>query len=142
MNDQPQKLPIGYWLKKADEALTRAINRALEARGLTRFHWQLLNRVAEAGVIMRGNLLEPLLVFVDESQADALIAEYIQKGWLAQRKDGSGEVLLSLTEAGQTAHAELLQVLTGVRRRAMEGIPAAEYETVIRVLETMIRNLE
>jgi hypothetical protein len=47
-NSQP---PVGYWLKHTDEVIANHVNQVLSNNGLTRFHWQVLNIVQEAGII-------------------------------------------------------------------------------------------
>jgi hypothetical protein len=137
-----QKLPIGYWLKKADDALTNEVNRALRAQGFDRFQWQLLNFVSEGGTVAKSSAFDLLQTFVDAERFDVMLDTFINDGWLQQRLDGSGEVLLSLTEEGQAKHSALLALQTEVRRKAMEGISPEDYQTVIRVLERLVANMQ
>ncbi len=59
--EQPQ-LPIGYWIKRADEALTARIDEVQAANGLWRTGWQILDAPHEAGSMTHeqlGELLRP-----------------------------------------------------------------------------------
>ncbi len=57
--DRTKQNPIGYWLKRADEVITEHVDLVLSDNGFTRFRWQVLNIVYQAGTITRGNVLEP-----------------------------------------------------------------------------------
>ena len=39
-------LPIGYWIKKADELLAERINEVQRSNGLTWTGWQILNTLS------------------------------------------------------------------------------------------------
>ncbi|MCE7988563.1 MAG: hypothetical protein DYG89_45990 [Caldilinea sp. CFX5] len=41
--------PIGYWLKRADQVLTEAINNVQAVHNFTRTDWQVLNLLREKG---------------------------------------------------------------------------------------------
>lgn len=49
--DVTSQPPIGYWLKHTDEVITNRVNQVLTDQGFTRFRWQVLNSVYEAGSI-------------------------------------------------------------------------------------------
>ncbi len=42
-----EKLPIGYWLKKADILLTEGIDKIQLQFGITKTGWQTLNTIAQ-----------------------------------------------------------------------------------------------
>jgi len=60
-------LPIGYWLKQADNLITQHINRVQAANGVSRFEWQVRNLLYEAGAASRERLFETMRTFVDAS---------------------------------------------------------------------------
>jgi len=70
--ENKSQLPIGYWLKRADEVITKHINRVLSDYHLTRFHWQVLNMVHEAGIITKAQVFEAMRTFVDAAELDSL----------------------------------------------------------------------
>lgn len=131
-------LPIGYWLKRADELLTRAINQAQEATGLTRTHWQVLNSVQEAGTLSRERLEGIMQTSLDSSGLEPIIAEPAGRGWLA-RNDSDD---LRLTDAGKQQYQAALSLQSEVRKRVVRGVGEEEYTTVIRVLQKIVDNLE
>jgi hypothetical protein len=46
-----RRLPIGYWLERADELLTARIDEAQRENGPTRLSWQVINVVHERGMV-------------------------------------------------------------------------------------------
>ena len=131
--------PIGFWLRRADEAITNYSDHALGEIGLTRLHWQVLHTVHEAGITTEDHLGEVLWNFADPEALQDVLFGFESEGWLARdRKSGD----LTLTEKGRAGHAAALEVQGEVRRRASAGISADDYATVLRVLERMVANLE
>ena len=139
--DRAQR-PIGYWLKRTDEALTTHINSALSEQGLTRFHWQALNILHQAGVTTQDQILAEMRDFVTVVELEDILAAFEQQGWVMRRPGASTPAELELTDAGRQGHASALRVQTEVRKRAVEGVSQEEYLTVIRVLERIVANLE
>lgn len=130
-----QGRPIGYWLRTADQAITADFERTLATRGLTRFHWQVLNLVADAATIARSELLASMRAFVDRAGLEVLIQELADRGWLTSAAS------LALTDDGRSEHAAVAALVQATRLRLMQGTTAEEYQTVVRVLERMIGNL-
>lgn len=133
--------PIGFWLRRADEAITRYSDRALGTLGLTRLQWQVLHSIHEADTATLQSLGESLRNFAEESALQQLLAGFEAEGWLA-RGASAGTATLTLTEKGRAGYAAALEIQTAVRQRLMDGISAEEYATVLRVLERMVRNLD
>jgi DNA-binding MarR family transcriptional regulator len=128
--------PIGYWLKHADEIITARSNQALADQGFTRFRWQALNMIYEAGIITRDEVFNVLQTFIDAHQLDEMLDGFVREGWLVVEGDA-----LSLTEAGKSKRTDLFKRQGEVRRRAMQGISDEEYVTIIAVLQRMVNNL-
>ena len=133
------KLPIGYWLKQADEVLTEQINQAQAMHGVSRTEWQILNLLKENGRATRESIFQTMRTFVDTSEFQEIINRLAERGWIDESV-GSGE--LQLTEAGQRQHERIFATQKEVRQRAMQGISQDEYTTTIRVLKQMIENLD
>jgi DNA-binding MarR family transcriptional regulator len=132
--------PIGFWLRRADQAITNYADHALGGLGLTRLHWQVLHTVHEAGTTNEDHLGEVLWNFADPEDLQDVLDGFEAEGWLARDRNSPGD--LTLTEKGRAGHAAAMEVQGEVRRRASAGISAEDYETVVRVLERMVRNLE
>jgi DNA-binding MarR family transcriptional regulator len=133
--------PIGYWLKHADEVITKHVNQVLQDNGFTRFRWQVLNILYETGTTTRSKVSTTMKTFIDADQLDEILNGFVQEGWLVKR--GEGEVTeLVLTNAGKTEREAIFKLQSEVRRRAMRGISDQEYTTVLDVLQRMVNNLE
>jgi DNA-binding MarR family transcriptional regulator len=139
--DVTSQPPIGYWLKHADEVITRHVNQVLLDHGFTRFRWQVLNLLYEAGTIARNNVLETMKTFIDAQQLEEILNGFVQEGWLSMRGDGDAAVL-ELTDAGKAERETIFKLQSEVRRRALRGISDQEYMTVIDVLQRLVNNLE
>jgi DNA-binding MarR family transcriptional regulator len=133
--------PIGYWLKHADEVITKHVNQVLQDNGFTRFRWQVLNILYETGTTTRSKVFTTMKTFIDADQLDEILNSFVQEGWLVKR--GEGEVTeLVLTNEGKTEREAIFKLQSEVRRRAMRGISDQEYTTVLDVLQRMVNNLE
>ncbi|MCG3158980.1 MAG: hypothetical protein DKINENOH_05628 [bacterium] len=140
--DMKLKLPIGYWLKQADNLLTEQINKAHATHGVSRFDWQVLNTLKDVGSASRERMFETLQTFVDRSHFNGILTSLVERGWIEPRKGPqSGVEEFQLTEQGERQHEVLFATQKEVRQRAMQGISEAEYATVIRVLQQIVNNL-
>ena len=139
--DSTKQPPIGYWLKHADEVLTKHINQVLSDYGFTRFHWQVLNMVYEADTIASEDVFNTMKTFIDARQFDEILDGFVKEGWLVERNDGDTTALM-LTSAGKTERETIFKLQSEVRRRAMQGITDQDYTIVISVLQRMVNNLE
>ena len=133
--------PIGYWLKHADEVITKHVNQVLQDSGFTRFRWQVLNILYETGTTTRSKVFTTMKTFIDTDQLDEILNGFVQEGWLVKRGDGEVTELV-LTNAGKTEREAIFKLQSEVRRRAMRGISDQEYTTVLDVLQRMVNNLE
>jgi DNA-binding MarR family transcriptional regulator len=139
-NAQP---PIGYWLKHADEVITKHVNQALRDQGLTRFHWQVLNITHEAGVTSWAQVIDTMQTFVDATELDQIINDFVQRGWMIRRAQADPTATeLELTDQGNEEFTRIFALQRAVRQQAFHGITAEEYATVIDVLKRMVSNLE
>lgn len=132
------RLPIGYWLKKADQLLTARIDEAQQVNGVTRLEWQLLNTLHERGSASFEHLAAALHPFAD---APALV-EALER--LVQREaveSSPGTPEYRLTPSGGRLHAAAAASQDALRRRAMEGISENDYATAVRVLQRIVQNL-
>lgn len=137
----PQKpqLPIGYWLKRADQVLTDRINEAQRAHGLSRTQWQILNVLAELGSATEEQLASPLRPFADRTALRELIAGLQQRGLVSGK--GALDDRYVLTMQGHQTHEAALALQQAVRRQAMQAISAADYATTVQVLQRIVENL-
>lgn len=141
--DSNKPPPIGYWLKRADEVITSHVNQALRDNGLTRFHWQVLNLLHDAGTTTKAHVFVAVHDFVDAVELDRIVADFVERGWMVAHIGAAGEPTeLALTPAGATGFETIFNIQRAVRQRAMQGITPEEYQTVISVLQRIVSNLE
>lgn len=134
---QPQ-LPIGYWIKRADEALTARIDEAQAANGLSRTGWQILNALHEAGSMTHEQLAELLRPFAGTESLAEQIAHLAGRGLIESERDTTA---YRLTDRGRQVHADALTLQREIRRRAVQGVSEADYLTAIQVLQRIAENL-
>jgi DNA-binding MarR family transcriptional regulator len=142
--DMRPKLPIGYWLKQADNLLTQQIDQAHTAEGISRSDWQILNMLKELGGASRESIFETMQTFVDAQNLNQTIAALTERGWVEFRQNlkSAMEEEFQLTQKGHQQHEVILVAQKKVRQRAMQDISEEEYATVIRVLQQIVSNLE
>lgn len=133
-------LPIGYWLKRADEVLTARINEVQRANGLSRTEWQILNLLSELGSATDEQLEASLRPFAGITSLRELITGLRRRGLVAEKDAADGGYVL--TTQGQQTHATALALQKEVRQQAMKGISEAEYATAIHVLQRIVENLD
>lgn len=139
--DRTKQKPIGYWLKRADEVITEHVDLVLSDNGFTRFRWQVLNIVYQAGTITRGNVLETMQAYSDARQLEEILDGFVEERWLV-KSGGGDDAQLTLTNAGKAQRENVFKLQREVRSRAMQGITEQEYATVIDVLVRMVSNLD
>ena len=131
-------LPIGYWLRKADELLTTRIDEVQQANGLSRIEWQVLNVVRDAEPVRAEQIAATLEPFADAKTVGEVCDRLSRRGELT--RDASAATL-SLTERGRSLHAAALSSQQELRQRAMEGVSHDDYAITVRVLQRLVENL-
>lgn len=130
-----KRLPIGYWLKKADALLTDGIDEVQAEFGLSRTEWQVLNTLADTPDIPHATLLAVMRPFIEETQLDTILNKFKTSGLL------DGKVPCHLSAEGAQLHSECLTQQTEFRQKAMRGISEQEYELTLRTLAKLVDNL-
>jgi DNA-binding MarR family transcriptional regulator len=136
---EPERRPIGYWLKHLDRLIDQAFERALDADGLTRRQWQVLNTLA-AGPSTDAALTAALQPFVkdDAKAVEVVINDFLDRGWIRTAPDGRAEI----SEPGRATHEAAMQRVAETRQALRRGITDDEYVSVVRILQRMASNLE
>jgi hypothetical protein len=127
--------PIGYWVKRLDDELTRSLDETLSREGLTRQEWQALNLLAQRPH-SNDELLHVLHPFLVGAGGGAVIRSLLDQD-LAEEHNGH----LSLSAAGHAKLDGTMPLVSEYRRRVMNGIEPAQYQATVAVLEMMVRNL-
>ncbi|MFC9968055.1 MarR family winged helix-turn-helix transcriptional regulator [Nocardia ignorata] len=130
---------IGYQVKRLDQLIEAAFDRAVEAVGMTRREWQTLSTI-ERDHPDRAELVRALRPFweLNGESVDAVIQGLTERGWITGASTGRRE----LTSAGRRAYESATDSVGTIRRRMADGIDADEFTACTRTLERMIANLE
>ena len=134
------RLPIGYWLKRADRLITEQVNIVQAANNVTRTDWQIINTLYEIDQVSKEQLFDVMHVFVDAVQLEQILADLIERGWVTA--SASGVVTYQLSDNGRRQHSQILTAQQEIRLWTMQGISEADYATVMWVLQQMVVNLE
>ena len=84
-------LPIGYWLKQADNLITEQVNKVQAGNGVSRSDWQVLNTLYEVGPVSQEQIFEFMSTFADSSGLDRIITHLTECRWvesIGSGKDG------------------------------------------------------
>ncbi|MGW4705540.1 MarR family winged helix-turn-helix transcriptional regulator [Streptomyces sp. NPDC004285] len=132
--------PVGYWTGLAHAAVTRHLRDAMAKVDVTQPQYWVLNRV-NAGPTppSREETVAQLTHLADGPHDIArVIDQLLHRAWL-RIDDGR---LLHLTEAGEAARARVRDLVTEVRAEVHRGVSDEEYVAALKVLRTMVANVE
>lgn len=130
--------PIGYWLNRTDQALTRSMNDLLDEFGLTRIAWQVLNLVQGGDETADAHVLSTLSANADVPTLTAAIDTVLADGWATRPAPDR----LALTPDGRRRLTAVADRVDAFRALSVTGISPDEYGIAVRVLERMTHNLE
>ncbi len=134
MNDYPpERRPIGWWLKTADARIEQAFEDVFESQSITRREWQVLEPVSRSPV-SESDLVQQLEAFAG---AQGAVDELRRRGLLA---DDAG--VLTLTDAGEVAHARAAACVATVRGAVGAALPGGNYATLLRLLADLVDGLD
>ncbi len=133
-----KNLPIGYWLKRADELLTKGIDKIQSSNGLSRTNWQILNAIEKMGITSQDKIVETLHPFADPATIVNSIKNLIKKELVTESTNDN----YKLTQAGSDLYGRALRKQKEFRGRAGKGITKEEYAVTIEVLKKLVDNLE
>lgn len=128
------KLPIGYYLKKADNLLNEGIDKVHEEAGINRLQWQILHSIHEG--YPKEKMVDVLREFANPRVIDETLDQMTENQLISQ-VDG-----LSMTEKGRVIFEQCLQEQKEFRLKAVQNISEDEYFTTIETLEKIINNME
>ncbi|MFI2782023.1 MarR family winged helix-turn-helix transcriptional regulator [Streptomyces sp. ALB3] len=131
--------PIGYWSGLAHTAVTRRLRDAMARIDVTQPQYWVLNRVhGGAAGPTREEVVAQLGPLADGPRdISRVVDQLLHRGWLGQ--DGQR---LRLTDDGEAARVRLRELVTGLRAEVHRGISDAEYVAALKVLRTMVANVE
>ncbi|MEU6647048.1 MarR family winged helix-turn-helix transcriptional regulator [Saccharomonospora sp. NPDC046836] len=132
--------PIGYWSGLAHATVTRHLRDAMAKLDVTQPQYWVLNRVnGGPAAPSREEVVAQLTHLADGPHEIArVVDQLLHREWL-RIDDGR---LLHLTNAGQAARARLRELAAEVRAEVHKGISDDEYVAALKVLRTMVANVE
>ena len=133
---QTKKLPIGYWIKQADQLLTKGIDDIQSSFGTTRTEWQILNSISEKGFIEKSHLTDLMSPFANTKSVENILAKF-KIGHLINEKENK----INLTEKGTELHSACLEKQKIFRQSIMTDICEQDYQTTILTLQKVVENI-
>lgn len=130
-----QKLPIGYWLKMADQLLTERIDRIQSEFGLTRTGWQILSVIKEKGPLSITDLLELMKPLANQMNVTLVLDKFKTDSIIIQDTD------LTLTTNGDDLYRKCLEKQMLFRQKAMNGVSDEEYQITLLTFEKVVGNI-
>ncbi|MEV6734939.1 MarR family winged helix-turn-helix transcriptional regulator [Streptomyces sp. NPDC051364] len=132
--------PVGYWCGLAHAAVTRHLRDAMARVDVTQPQYWVLNRVNRGPTApSREEVVTPLTPLADGPHEIArVVDQLLYRGWL--RIDA--EQRLHLTDAGEAARVQLRELVTELRAVVHKGISDEQYVAALKVLRTMVANVE
>jgi DNA-binding MarR family transcriptional regulator len=146
----PGPRPIGYWVKAVDRLIDAEFTSAAADAGITRRQWQILNVLLDRGAASRPEVARALAPFLPPGESlDAhSLDAHLGAITAAPGRAGSAALVtaaddrLELTAAGR---GRLDQVrahsVRQLRDRVAVGLTREDYDTTLRTLEQIARNL-
>ncbi|MFE4378770.1 MarR family winged helix-turn-helix transcriptional regulator [Streptomyces cyaneofuscatus] len=134
--------PIGYWSGLVHAAVTRHLRDAMARLDVTQPQYWVLNRVnGSPAAPSREEVVAQLTHLADGPHEIArVVDQLLHRAWL--RIDDGQRLRLHLTDAGEAARARLRELATEVRAVVHKGISDEEYVAALKVLRTMVANVE
>lgn len=130
---------FGWYLKEADKAITRYISKVLEKQGLTRFHWQIMNRTYLDGIAIQENLYAKN--YVGESGVEEIIQSLLERKWIKLTKTIDHKTQIQLTNKGKEAYHKIAALIKKANEEMFQVITKEEYENTIDVLTRFIHHM-
>ncbi|MFE5960957.1 MarR family winged helix-turn-helix transcriptional regulator [Streptomyces rubiginosohelvolus] len=132
--------PIGYWSGLVHAAVTRHLRDAMARLDVTQPQYWVLNRVnGGPAAPSREEIVAQLTHLADgPHEISRVVDQLLHRAWL-RIDDGQR---LHLTDAGEAARARLRELATEVRAVVHKGISDEEYVAALKVLRTMVANVE
>ena len=134
---QTHKLPIGYWIKEADNLLTAGTDAIHSNTGITRTGWQVLNSIHESGSLPRAALFSLLSPFANPATLEQILVKLTGDNLIEVRDD-----ILFLTPEGNQMHQQCFDQQKVFRQKAMQGISEKDYQLTVLTLQRIAENLK
>jgi DNA-binding MarR family transcriptional regulator len=133
---QQKRLPIGYYLKLADNCLTKGIDEIQSQHGLNRIEWQVINSIYQKQEVLKSEILELMKPLADNQLVESIFKKFIYKNQVEIKNN-----LVTLTTEGKELHKSCFDTQQEFRKKAVADISETDYQTTISTLQKMIANI-
>ncbi|GIO29307.1 MULTISPECIES: MarR family winged helix-turn-helix transcriptional regulator [Paenibacillus] len=131
---------FGWYLKETDQAMTRYMDQNLQQIGLTRFHWQIMNRINLSGFAVKEKLYARNYLGLEE--LNEVIDSLVRRGWVRIVKQTElDETKLLFTDAGENMFPEVAAKVKEAGEQMFAPITKEEYETTVNILSRLIDHM-
>ncbi|MEV0123246.1 MarR family winged helix-turn-helix transcriptional regulator [Streptomyces sp. NPDC050703] len=139
-DDMLASQPIGYWAGLVHETVTRRLRDAMAKIDVTQPQYWVLNRATGGPTApSREEVVTQLTPLAGgQHEIPRVIDQLLHRGWLSIDAGQN----LHLTDAGEAARIRLRGLATELRTEVHQGISDEEYVAALKVLRTMIANIE
>jgi len=120
--------PLGFWLRVVDARLTRDLHVLLEADGLDRRDWMILNAIA--GTVDRGPLAARL------ERGGRRLRALVDRGWVTGTPGA-----WALTDEGRAAFDRIGAKVADFRARVAGAVSPEDFATTLATLEAIAAEL-
>lgn len=131
-----KQLPIGYYLKLADNSLTKGIDEIQAQYDLNRVEWQVLNAIYGKSEILKSEIIELM-----QPMASTPLVETIFSKFADQKLVEFKGSMLTLTAEGRKLHQSCFDTQQAFRKKAMNDISETDYQITIATLQKIIANI-
>jgi DNA-binding MarR family transcriptional regulator len=133
---------VGFWLKRAAAALTRAVEQDMTAHGLTDAQWFPLLLLCKTPTRTAADLAKVL--DYDAGAVTRLVDRLEAKGLVTRCRstDDRRVVYLDLTDEGRKAAEQVPFVIADLMNRTLRGFTRAEHDTLLALLRRLAANVD
>ncbi|EFL28269.1 conserved hypothetical protein [Streptomyces himastatinicus ATCC 53653] len=139
-DDMLASQPVGYWTGLAHTTVTRHLRDAMARIDVTQPQYWVLNCVHSwPAAPSREEVAAQLTPLADGPyEIPRVLDQLLHRGWL--HADAGDR--LHLTDAGEAARVTLRALVTELRAAVHEGVGDEEYVAALKVLRTMVANVQ
>jgi hypothetical protein len=132
---QVENVPVGYWIKKADNLLTEGINAIQSANGINRSGWQVLGLLS-VKQMNHDHLAATMQPFTGREDLQELLEELEIKELIELNNS-----MYLLTVKGRKLFDACFVQQQAFRMKTMQEISAEDYATTLATLQKIVANL-
>jgi DNA-binding MarR family transcriptional regulator len=138
----PARHNVGFLLRYADRALTKALSEELKSRDATISRWAVLRVLSDVEGISQVELADRMLV--EKANLTAVLEAMVNAGLLLRSRDNEDKrkSRLFLTGRGRALKQELVPSVKSVNAEATRGMDDAAIRQFCELLLQLISNLE